>query len=135
MNAGDEGLLIANDVDGREDLFENLPVSSFNDPHSDPFYIHPFSMDYWLGDKWVAGQRVYDLMLIAQVRELVADTLLRWPNPDDKRPVHMTQDEYWLLRKVAEMWIEESISLPIDRDASGDIWFLGRKVVIVGRPI
>jgi hypothetical protein len=60
FNEGDEGVLVANDVDGREDLLEELPVSAFNNPTSEVISCHLFCMDYKLNGRWVSGNQLLD---------------------------------------------------------------------------
>lgn len=55
---GEEGLLIANDVDGREDLLEELPVVAFNNPTIEHISCHLFCMDYKLNGCWVTGNQL-----------------------------------------------------------------------------
>lgn len=60
FNEGEEGLLIANDVDGREDLLEELPVIAFNNPTGESVSCHLFCMDYKLNGRWVTGNQLLD---------------------------------------------------------------------------
>jgi hypothetical protein len=62
FNEGEQGVLIANDVDGREDLLEELPVVAFNNPTIEHISCHLFCMDYWIDGKWLTGNQLLTML-------------------------------------------------------------------------